>query len=364
MFELFKPLLESGVINEETRAAITEAWEQKLTEAREEIKAELREEFAQKYQHDKQTMVEAIDKMLNDNLQQELKEFAEEKKQFSNDRVKFKKHVVESAKKFEAFLAKKLAEEIQELRADRKLYEASLSKLDKFVKSALTEEIREFSSDKQKLVEARVKVISEAKKTLKKTQDKFIKESSRLVQKTVEGGLRSEITQLKEDIQNARENMFGRKLFEAFASEFAVTHLNENREIKKLRQVIDAKERQLTESKQEIAKKNMLIESTQKQARIIQESAKRKEIMHDLLKPLNKEKAQVMGQLLESVQTEKLKSAYEKYLPAVLNNSGQKTTQRVLTESRTEATGDKNTVSNVSDDADNVIALKRLAGLK
>ena len=34
--------------------------------------AELREEFALKYEHDKQTMVEAIDKMLEDRLTAEI----------------------------------------------------------------------------------------------------------------------------------------------------------------------------------------------------------------------------------------------------------------------------------------------------
>ena len=39
MFDALKPLLESGIVNEETRVAIAEAWETKLTEAREEIRA-------------------------------------------------------------------------------------------------------------------------------------------------------------------------------------------------------------------------------------------------------------------------------------------------------------------------------------
>jgi hypothetical protein len=55
MLDVLKPLLDSDLVNEETRAEISEAWDAKLNEARESVRAELREEFAQKYEHDKQT---------------------------------------------------------------------------------------------------------------------------------------------------------------------------------------------------------------------------------------------------------------------------------------------------------------------
>jgi len=75
-----------------------------------------------------------------------------------------------------------------------------------------------------------------------------------------------------------------------------------------------------------------------------------------------------MRELLESVQTEKLKSAFEKYLPAVLNNGGTKEkAQAVLTESRVEVTGDKSAKPTVQESTpveNNVVELKRLAGLK
>jgi hypothetical protein len=90
-----------------------------------------------------------------------------------------------------------------------------------------------------------------------------------------------------------------------------------------------------------------------------------------MMKPLNKEKAAIMRDLLESVQTEKLQSAYEKYLPAVLNNSSVKAPApqaKVLTESRAVVTGDKTAKTAVTnqqapDVMSNVFEMKRLAGL-
>jgi len=63
MLDALKTLFENNVVSEEIRAEIEGAWEQKIQENRMQATAELREEFAQKYEHDKASMVEAIDTM-------------------------------------------------------------------------------------------------------------------------------------------------------------------------------------------------------------------------------------------------------------------------------------------------------------
>ncbi len=367
LLDAIKPLVDSGIINEDTQQAITEAWEAKLLEARETVRSELREEFATRYQHDKQVMVEALDKMVTESLQNELEEFAAEKQALAEDRAKFKVHMMESSTKFNDFMVGKLAEEIRELREDRKQYENSVSKLESFVIKSLAEEIQEFEQDKQAVVETKVRLIAGAKDKLAELQQNFIARSAELVKESVTKKLESEMTQLKEDIHMARENMFGRQIFEAFASEFAVTHLNENKEIRKLQAVVAAKEQALAEAREQAEKAAMIVESKDKEIRVIKESTERREIMAGLLKPLNKEKATVMSELLESVQTAKLQSAYDKYLPAVLNNTAKPAAQpkAMLAESRVEVTGDKsaNTAA-MEENGNNVFEIKRLAGLK
>ena len=364
MLDAIKPLLDSGIINEETQTSITEAWESQINEARETIRAELREEFAGRYEHDKNVMVEALDKMVTEQLSAELNEFAEEKKALAEDRVKFKTHMIESAGKFNDFLVTKLAEEIKELRSDRKTQTEAVAKLEKFVIHALAEEIKEFDQDKKAVVETKVKLVAEAKQKLAELQGQFVKRSATLVKEAVANNLGSELAQLKEDIQTARENMFGRRLFEAFASEFAVTHLSENKEFAKLKAELETKDQVIAEGQKAIAEKEALVESKNREVKVITESITRKEKLAELFKPLNKEKADVMSSLLEGVQTERLQAAYEKYLPAVLNNSSVKKAEKpVLAESRVEVTGDKS----AKDDADannNVIEIRRLAGLK
>jgi hypothetical protein len=369
MLDAIKPLLDSGIINESTQQAINEAWESRISEAKEEARAELREEFAQRYQHDKQVMVEALDKMVTEGLTAELAEFQTEKAALAEDRVKFKVHMSESAKKFNNFMVSKLSEEIQELRKDRQVYENSIGKLESFVIKALAEEIQEFEQDKKAVVETKVRLIAGAKEKLSELQQQFIARSAGLVKEAVAKNLESELTQLKEDIQVARENMFGRRLFEAFASEFSVTHLNENKEIAKLQAALQQTKQQVAEARREASEKATLVESKEREIRVIKESADRKALMADLMKPLSKEKAAVMSELLESVQTSKLQGAYEKYLPAVLNSKASVAApapqKQMVNESRVEVTGDKAAKNAAETRVDtNVIDLKRLAGLK
>ena len=371
MLDAIRPLLDNGIINEETRTAIAEAWESRITEAKEEVRAELREEFAQRYQHDKQVMVEALDKMVTESLTAELKEFADEKQKLAEDRVAFKRKMVESAGKFNDFMVSKLSEEIRELRADRKTYESAISKLEQFTIRALAEEIKEFEADKRAVVETKVRLMAEGRAKLAELQAKFVKQSATAVKEAVTSSLESELTQLKEDIQIARENMFGRRLFEAFATEFAGTHLNENKQIRELQGQVELVTSKLSEAVQKIEQTNVLVESKETEIKIIKESAERKDRLAEMLKPLNKEKSAIMRDLLESVQTDKLQAAYEKYLPAVLNNSSVKEVApkaAVLTESRQVVTGDKTAKTAVAAQTTevqtNVVELKRLAGLK
>ena len=362
MLDSLKPLLDSGLINEDIGRELNEAWESKLVEAREAVRAELREEFAQRYDHDRAVMVEALDRMVTEGLEAELKAVQAEKQALAEDRVKFQSKMTESAKKFDSFMVTKLAEEISELRRDRKMHAEGLEKLENFVVHALAREITEFAQDKRDLVETKVRLVSEARGKLESLKARFIKESAAKMSQAVSRHLKSELTQLQEDIKIARENNFGRRIFEAYAAEFGATHLNEKAEMRKLQSVLEAKERKLAEAARTVEQAKTLVESKEREIRIIKESNTRAQTMEELLAPLNQEKQEVMRNLLESVQTSRLKNAFEKYLPAVLAENRPAKARQVIAESVSEVTGDK-TARSPEEERSNVIDLKRLAGL-
>lgn len=364
MLDAIKPLLDSGLINEDVSQELNEAWERKLNETREQVRAELREEFAQRYEHDKTNMVEALDRMVTEGLSAEIEAVAAEKRQLAEDRVRFQSKMKESATKFNDFMVSKLAEEIGELRKDRKAHNESIEKLEKFVVRALAEEIMEFAQDKRDLVETKVRLVGEARAKLESLKARFIKESAAKMSSTVSHHLKQELSQLREDIKVARENSFGRRIFEAYAAEFCDTHLNENQEVRSLKKQIDAKERQLAEAANLVGRAKKLVESKEQEIRMIKESNERASVMEELLGPLNDDKREVMKNLLESVQTSRLKNAYEKYLPAVLADNSTKA-KKVIVESVSVITGDKTVPAapKVEEDRSNVIDIKRLAGL-
>ena len=360
MLDAIKPLLDSDLVNEDTRQAIAEQWEAKLVEAKETVRSELREEFAQRYEHDKTVMVEALDKMVTDGLATEISQISEEKKALANDRVKFNKSMTENANKFNGFLVQKLSEELRELRKDRISSKTGFEKLESFVVGALAEEIKEFASDKKDLVETKVRLVRNARGQLDNLKSKFIKESAKKMSSTVSTHLKAEMGQLKEDIKSARENNFGRRIFEAYATEFGATHLNENAEVRKLTAAIVKKDIQLAEAVKIQHQAKKLIETKNHQIKVIKEANERDATLDELLSPLNDEKRLVMTSLLENVQTSRLKNAFEKYLPAVLSEAKAVKKATALT----EQTGNKTaTVVKNDDNANNVIELKRLAGL-
>ena len=362
MFDAIKPLLDSGLINEDVSQELNEAWESKLNEAREQVRGELREEFAQRYEHDKTVMVEALDKMVTEGLAAEIAQVAAEKQALAEDRVKFQGKMKESAQKFNGFLVSKLAEEIGELRKDRKMHTEGVAKLENFVVQALAREITEFAKDKRDVVETKVRLVREARGKLEQLKSRFVKESAHKMSQAVSRHLKAELNQLQEDIKIARENNFGRRIFEAYASEFGATHLNEKAEVRKLHDVIAEQDQKLRKAIDITRTAKAVVESKERELRIIKESNERESTMDELLRPLNKEKQEVMRNLLESVQTPRLKNAFEKYLPAVLEDRSVKA-RKVIAESVTSVTGDKTTVPSVSEDRSNVIDLKRLAGL-
>jgi len=369
MLDAIKPLIDSGLINEDVAGELKTAFDTKLVEAKDQVRGELRNEFAQRYEHDRSVMVEALDKMVTESLSEEINEFHEEKKAINEDRVKAKLKLKESATKFNNFMVTKLAEEIKELRTDRKVQLENQDKLQKFIVHALAKEIKEFAQDRQAVVEQRVKLVAEGRKQLTALKSKFIAESSKRVGATVATHLKGELSQLKEDIKTARENSFGRKIFETFAGEFSTTYLNDKAETRKIVNVLNDKEQELAESMVKLAKANQIIESKEREVNIIKESTQREKELVKLTASLNNEKAQVMRSLLESVQSDKLKNAFDKYLPAVLNEGSEKARKSSLTESvSTVVDGNKSAKKEqyVEEDYDagsNVIDLKRLAGL-
>ena len=365
MLDALKSLFENNVISEEIRESIEQAFEARITEAKEQATQQLREEFAQKYEHDKNTMIEAVDRMISEQLSAEIVEFADDRNQLAEMKVKYAKKMQADAEVMKEFVTRQLASEVRELHEDQIAMASKFGKLEQFVVEALAQEITEFTQDKRDLAETKVRLVREGRNEIKKVKQQFVQRAAQMVEGVVESGLRSEITALKEDIETARRADFGRKLFEAFAHEYQSSYLNEKSETAKLLKVIDLKDHAMQEAAKAVVKAEQILESKEAQIRALKEAKERKEIMNELLSPLNKEQREIMGELMETVKTERLNESFEKYLPSVLNGKAPQKKQ-ALVEAK-EITGNKisnNQNSSGSSDSNNIVDIRRLAGLK
>lgn len=354
-------LLSSGALSEEVRSSISEAWETKQTELREEVAAELREEFAERYENDKAQIVEAMDTMIGEVIAKELEEFSADKAKVAEDRVAYRKHMSEHANVLDEFVMETLRKEINELREDREAQDKNMAQLEGFVLEQLTKELNEFHEDKRSLVEAKVKLIKEGKEAIESTKRKFIESAANKVEGILENTIKKELTTLKEDIQVAKENTFGRKIFETFAAEFMSSYLNEGTEVAKLNKSMDELKAQLDEANKAVAEKEVQLTESARKARVAEDKAQRKTALNEMMAPLSKQQKEIMGALLESTKTADLQNAFNKYLPSVLKEDAKPLKEKkVLSESTKEVTGGKTAEANVDD---NIVNLRKLAGI-
>jgi Mn-dependent DtxR family transcriptional regulator len=364
----FTELLENAELTEDVKSALQEAWEGKISEAREELTAELREEFAQRYDHDKSQIVEAVDKFISEKVTAEISAIAEEKISLAKDRVKYTKAISEHAKVLDTFVTEMVAKEVKELRADRANTSEHVTKLDNFVAEQLATELSEFHEDKKSLVEQKVKMVREGKKQLAEAKMDFIKKAADKVENVVNGVVVNEVKSFRNDITKARENDFGRRIFEAFANEYGISYMNEAKEIKKVQKQITELEGKLNESKQAIVEKEEAVKLTESKLRVSEDRFARKETLTNLMAPLGKEKKEIMSDLLESVKTEKLEESFNKYLPSVLDGETPRMKKTLSESVVSEHTGDKASVitTEANDRADDIVEIdmiRKLAGL-
>lgn len=345
-----KDLLENEVLGEDVKTALQEAFNNKVKAAEQ----KLQEDYAVRYSNDKAKLVEAIDKMLDDTIRSELNEFAEDRAATIRQRAKlsqatleaknmYKSKMIEHAKMLNSFVAKQLKEEIAEFVEDRKTLTAQrremakelqtvkesskrelvtrVNKLEGFVLKQLSEEIAEFHADKKALVEQRVKLAQEGKKKITEAQTKFINRAVVAVDKTLNEVIKSELVQWRDDIKVARQNNFGRRIFEAVAAEYMASYLSEGSEVKKLSRQLQEQKAALSDAQAKINEQKKLVEAANAKVRAAQDRILREETLKELLVPLSRDKKAVMEDMLRDVKTQSLKEAFTRYLPAVVNGA-------------------------------------------
>lgn len=294
MEEILQKLLESEVLSEETKVDLTEAW----SEAVKAKKAEITEQVT-----------------------------LEVRSELSEQWVKERDSLIT---KLDEFITEQIETEFNELRSDIESF-----------RDLEAEYAGKLVTEKQKIAES----MTEELDVLIDKIDAFF-----------EVRLTEELDELKEDLEIAKQNEFGRKIFEAYSTEF-VKFVDEDSIQSKLT---------ITEAKLEDAKR-LLAESEKSTGKLIREAK-----MEELLKPLSGSKREQMQFVLANVETKKLDEAYNHFIGRVLKEEVQK--EKLVTESVKKSTtevktGDieseflKEETQSQTDNTESLATLKRLAGI-
>lgn len=288
MEEILKKLLESDLLNDETRGEITSAWtaavKAKEEELREAAVLEVRAELAEQWVEERDALIEKVDSFVSQYVTREITELKADIDRFRDLEVEYAEKLVEEKKK----LAEEVAVELDSL----------VEKIDNFLEVRIVEEVEE----------------------------------------------------LKEDLEVVKQNEFGRRMFEAFATEYANNYVDDSSVQAKL-SVVEA---QLADAKKQLAA------SEGTKAKMVREAK-----LDEVLRPLTGSKREQMQIILQNVETDKLEEAYKHFVGRILKE--EKTAEPTSAPTKTTvATGDKAPeliTEGASEKARNLENLKRIAGI-
>lgn len=293
MDEILQKLLESELLSEETRAEISEQW----TASVEAFKTKVAEETANEVR-------------------------AQLAEQWINERD-------ELVAKVDDFVATALVKEMAELKAD-------------------VERFRDLEAEyAQKIVEARHEMAEQVSVELDELVDK--------IDAFFEVRLSAEMDELKEDIEIVKQNEFGRKIYEAFASTFATAHVDE-----------ESVQKQLKIAEQQIADlRNALTTSEEQRTKIVREAK-----LEKLLANLTGKKREQMEMVLKNVDTDRLEESYKFFIGRILKEDAAAPVAATLnedtsTKKTTVVTGNAPVEPAAEPQLnEGIVKLQRLAGIK
>jgi len=208
MDELLKKLVESELLNEETRKELEEqlntALNAKVNEKVEKLEESLKAEYAKRFVKEKEQLAEALDTKVEECLRAELEELKEDIERFRDLEAEYAKKLVEEKEK----MAQTLQSDI------RNLMEA----LDAYVEERLVEELNECRDSIEEVLKENYgrKIVESIGNEYR---ERFLSEAD-IEEKKLQ--LEAELTEAREELQNVKkqldESIRSRKLEEVLES--------------------------------------------------------------------------------------------------------------------------------------------------
>lgn len=351
MNDTLKNLFESKVLDDATKTAIKEAFDSAIASAKKEAGEKVRTEIAERYKLDRARLVGAMDAMLREAVETEFTDL---------------KTDVELLRKLKATYAQRIAEAKTQSKKDTA---RAMKVFENFIRTTMAAEIAEFRDDRKKQRAATAKAVTEARADQERTKERFIERGAVVLENVMKKKLGKFIAEAREDIESAKKNDLGRKIFETFAAEYAASHFNADDRMKALADQLAAVsaenqslKKRVNESTQAF-KQRLLKETTEKKK--LEESATRQKTMVKLLGQLSGDARAQMKPILEAAETSKLEVTFKKMLPLVSTKTAPKSSKSDvrLTEANIK-TGSKGALNESTGADSDILDLQRRAGIK
>lgn len=196
------------------------------------------------------------------------------------------------------------------------LVDAIDSKITEFLESEMEElrddieRFRDLEAEyAEKLVESKAAMSDELKDDLAELVEK--------IDAFLEIRLTEEIEELREDIDGARKNEFGRKIFEAFVDEYMASYSDD-----------ESAEVTLRETEMRLVDAETALKESERKRSELERSIK----MEQILSPLAGRQREVMEAILRNVETVQLEEGYKTFIGRVIRETGSEKEGRVLAE--------------------------------
>jgi hypothetical protein len=233
-----------------------------------------------------------------------------------------------------------------------------ITKVDGFVADALIREVAELKSDIERFRDLEVEYAEKIVEAKHKLAEEVAAELDALVDKMdafFEVRLGAELEELKEDIAIVKQNEFGRRIYEAYASTFAHAHIDEASVSSQLR---------IAESK--LADIEKALTSSEDQRHVMVREAK----LEKILANLTGKKREQMEMVLKNIETGRLEESYKFFIGRIMKEDEAAPAAPVLSESfnrkkTTVVTGDApmEPAAAPTELSESIVKLQRLAGI-
>jgi len=213
------------------------------------------------------------------------------------------------AKKKEEVEIEVRAELAEQFAADK---ETLIEALDTKVNEYLTKEMGQLHEDIDRFRDLEVEHAEKLTEAKRAMRDELEADLAKLVESLdsfLEIRLTKELAELQEDINEVKKNEFGRKIFEAYASEYIDQYSDD-----------DSAEGSLQETRARLEDSLEELQESEKKIAVLE----RDKEMGKILSPLSGVQREVMEAILRPIATKDLESGYKKFLPRVMKEAVEK----------------------------------------